>query len=174
MERTKGIERKFSFNIPEGWLPNILERLQGTSPRIEEIVTGLTEEQAEEKTEGKWSIKEHIGHLLDLEELHEGRIDDFVGRKDVLRAADMSNAKTYGASHNSRNLEDLINRFGTRRSEFVKRLRDLDDESQRFRSLHPRLQEMMRPVDMAFFTAEHDDHHLASIRELLNNMNTPC
>jgi len=28
----------------------------------------------------------------------------------------------------------------------------------------------MRPVDMAFFTAEHDDHHLASIREIMNRI----
>jgi hypothetical protein len=27
---------------------------------------------------------------------------------------------------------------------------------------------LMRPVDMAFFVAEHDDHHLATIHELLD------
>jgi len=26
----------------------------------------------------------------------------------------------------------------------------------------------MRPIDVAFFTAEHDDHHLATVREILN------
>jgi hypothetical protein len=29
---------------------------------------------------------------------------------------------------------------------------------------------MMRPVDMAYFTAEHDDHHLASMRTLIEKI----
>ena len=33
-------------------------------------------------------------------------------------------------------------------------------------ALHPRLNQPMRVVDMAFFTAEHDDHHLARMTEL--------
>ena len=33
-------------------------------------------------------------------------------------------------------------------------------------SLHPRLKLMMGPVDLAFFDAEHDDHHLVKIREI--------
>jgi len=33
-------------------------------------------------------------------------------------------------------------------------------------ALHPRLQQPMRVLDMAFFTAEHDDHHLARMTEL--------
>ena len=32
---------------------------------------------------------------------------------------------------------------------------------------HPRLGTPMRLIDIAFFTAEHDDHHLARITELL-------
>ncbi len=30
-------------------------------------------------------------------------------------------------------------------------------------TLHPRLQQPMSAVDLAFFVAEHDDHHLARI-----------
>lgn len=31
MQRTKWTERKFTFDFPEGWLSNILERLRGTN-----------------------------------------------------------------------------------------------------------------------------------------------
>lgn len=34
-------------------------------------------------------------------------------------------------------------------------------------SLHPRLKMMMNPVDLAMFDAEHDDHHLVKINEIL-------
>lgn len=45
IQRTKWTERKFTFDFPEGWLSNILERLRGTTPRIADMVLGLTEKQ---------------------------------------------------------------------------------------------------------------------------------
>lgn len=130
----------------------------------------MTEEQAGTKFNGKWSIKEHIGHLSDLEELHEGRIDDFISRKQVLRAADMSNLKTNQANHNNKSVEKLIREFSLKRKEFISRLEKLDDEILRQQSLHPRLKITMRPVDMACFTAEHDDHHLTTIHFMVKSI----
>lgn len=167
MRRAKWIERKFTFDFPEGWLPNILERLRGTPARINEIAFSLSEDTTNYKPNDKWSIKENIGHLGDIEELHEGRIDDLISRKQTLRAADISNAKTSSANHNAKTLQQLLNEFSKKRKQFISRLEQLDDKTQSFKSLHPRLQVMMRPVDIAFFTAEHDDHHLADIREIL-------
>ena len=34
-------------------------------------------------------------------------------------------------------------------------------------SLHPRLKMQMTPVDLAWFDAEHDDHHLVKIQNLI-------
>src|SRR5688500_4143070 len=167
MTRTKWIDRKFTFDFPEGWLFNIIERLRGTTARLYWISASLTEEQLIYQPDGKWSIKEHIGHLSDLEELHEGRIDDFLERKEILRAADMSNAKTVAAHHNERSFEELLSDFTKKRNRLIARLYEIDDDTQHFKSMHPRLQVPMRPVDMAYFTAEHDDHHLASIREII-------
>jgi len=167
MNRTKWIDRKFNLDIPEGWLQNILERLLGTEIRLQSLTHGLDDNKALFKPNGKWSIKEHIGHLADLEEVHEGRIDDFMARKEILRAADMSNAATNSANHNNENITNLVNEFAFKRNIFISRLKNLDDETQKLHSLHPRLKMMMKPVDLAFFTAEHDDHHLASIREII-------
>lgn len=167
MERTKWTDRKFTFDFPEGWLANILERLRGTQIRMREMTAGIPEERMVVKPNGKWSIKELIGHLADLEELHSGRLDDFRDRKEMLRAADMSNAKTDAADHNSKTWEELLNDFFLKRNELVGKFEKLDDEVQRLKIMHPRLQVMMRPVDVAFFAAEHDDHHLADIRHLL-------
>lgn len=170
MQRTQWTDRKFDLDLPEGWLPDVLERLRGTPVRLADLIQSLSDMQTSYKQDRKWSIKEHIGHLSDLEELHEGRIDDFLNRKEILRAADMNNAKTYGADHNQTDIHQLLREFKIKRHEFVTRLEKLDDDTQLFKSLHPRLQKTMKPVDMAYFTAEHDDHHLASIRGIMANL----
>ncbi len=164
--RTPWVERVFLFNLPPGWIADVLERLHGTSLRIEALIKGLTDEQLSVPASGTWSIKEHIGHLSDLEPLHDGRIDDFLERKPILRAADMNNLKTNQAKHNSKPIEQLVTEFKTLRKKFTSRLSLLDAETMQFVSQHPRLQQPMRPVDMAFFTAEHDDHHLATMRQI--------
>ena len=171
MQRTKWIERKFTFNLSENELAKVLEKLNATISNLKQLVSSLSDSQLKKKVDTKWSIQEHIGHLGDLEELHEGRIDDFINRKEILRAADMSNAKTNFANHNQASIQDLINNFTKKRDNFISRLSKLDVETQKFKSLHPRLQIMMRPIDMAFFTAEHDDHHLTTIREILKTIN---
>jgi hypothetical protein len=113
-----------------------------------------------------WSIQEHIGHLLDLEEIHEGRIDDIRTRLPNLRAADVTNRKTWEADYNSANSDRVISSFRDARMNFVQRIETLSEEDLRFASAHPRIQQPMRIVDMAFFIAEHDDHHLAVMRRL--------
>ncbi|MDB5229063.1 MAG: DinB family protein [Bacteroidota bacterium] len=168
MKRTKWTDRKFTFDFPEGWMPDILERLRGTPPRLYAITKDLSEQQLQFKPDGKWSIKQHIGHLCDLEELHEGRIDDFIAGKEILRAADMSNAKTNTAGHDQKDISILLTNFVHKRTIFVQRLENLEDNIQLSKAIHPRLNVSMRPVDVAYFTAEHDDHHLADIREILN------
>lgn len=168
MKRTKWIDRTFSFDIPEGWIFNILERLNGTCARINEMTRNLTDDEASFRPTGKWSIKEHIGHLSDLEFLHLQRLEDFGARKEILSAADMGNAKTLEANHNEKDLTMLISDFSVVRSDLIKRFENMNDETMHFKSLHPRLKVMVKPVDIAFFIAEHDDHHLADIREILN------
>jgi hypothetical protein len=170
MQRTKWTERTFSFDFPEGWLPNILERLRGTPARINELTVLLSDEDASFTPHGKWSIKEHMGHLSDLDDLQEARIDDFIARKKMLRAADMANTKTVEANHNAKSVQQLFLNFVNKRKHLVARLEKLDDETQRFNAMHPRLNIPMRPVDAAFFTAEHDDHHLADIRVIIESL----
>lgn len=171
MKRTKWIDRSFRLDLPEGSLPNVLERLHGTPIRIQQMTKGLVLSKTEEKPQGKWSIKEHVGHLSDLEDLHISRLNEILERKPELTAADMSNQATEDSNHNSADLNQLISIFDEKRMKFIQLLEDMNDEDQVFASLHPRLNIPMRPIDVAHFTAEHDDHHLASIRSIINESN---
>lgn len=164
MPALKWTLRTFNFDFPAEMFPCILERLYGTAGRIEEMTELLSETQLTFKNGETWSIKEHIGHLWDLDGLHDGRIDDYMNGIAVLRAADMQNKRTHEAQHNGKDIALLIQNFRKARLHFIERLVKLDPNQT---AQHPRLQKPMRVVDIAFFVAEHDDHHLALMRELL-------
>ncbi len=165
MQRTPWVERKFTMDFPVGWIHNILERLYGTASRLTELVSSLSDEQLSDVDSG-WSIKEHIGHLFDLEFLHIERIRQFKNRETDLTGADMSNRRTNESNHNLVEVNKLISDFQVERQRLINEFDALTDNDHYFESLHPRLKVKMRPIDLAYFTAEHDDHHLASIRIL--------
>jgi hypothetical protein len=78
----------------------------------------------------------------------------------------MRNRKTEEAGHNAARLEQILAAFRAARQSFVRRLEALTEAEVSASALHPRLQKQMRVIDMAYFTAEHDDHHLAAVSEL--------
>jgi uncharacterized damage-inducible protein DinB len=166
---TPWVDRKFEFHFPVGIFPIIIERLRGTLTRLEAILQNIPEEKLSNKLDGKWSVKEVIGHLFDLEELWQGRIDDFLRHKETLRAADMTNAKTNEAHHNAQSLTSLLKKFREAREALIKRVENFDEAMASITSLHPRLKTPMRMVDSLFFTAEHDDHELTKIRNLIKS-----
>lgn len=163
-------DRRFTFDLPEALFPIVVERLRGTPARIEDKVRGLSPEILTRRHGDSWSIQEHVGHLLDLDGLHDGRLDDFLAGADVLRPADMGNRKTWEAGHNERPIQDLLLGFRRERERFVARLDAWDPGLVSATALHPRLAQPMRVIDMAFFTAEHDDHHLTRMTELVRSL----
>jgi uncharacterized damage-inducible protein DinB len=116
--------------------------------------------------DGGWSIQEQVGHLLDLESLWEKRLDDFDAGTPILHPADLENRQTHEANHNARDIAALLSAFRTTRERIVGRLERMRAPELSRVALHPRLQQPMSVVDLAFFVAEHDDHHLATIARL--------
>jgi len=164
MERTLWFERQFRFDLPPGAFPSVLERLRGTPARLEEKLSGLSVEIRTNRLENAWSIQEHAGHLLDLDELHQLRVEDYLAGKEMLSPADLKNRKTTDANHNARDVSELLRSFRNARIHFVESLRKIEDVTRK--AIHPRLNQAMRVIDMAVFVAEHDDHHLATISQL--------
>ena len=163
MQQTSWLERTWNFDFLAGMWAVYLQRMQGADAKLREYVKGLPKELLTWKPDGKWSIKEQIGHLIDLEELHTGRLEDFRQQKEILRAADMSNKKTAEAHHNDQDIEELLTDFQSGRKKFVEELHSVSDLEILRTSFHPRLQRQMRLVDMIYFVAEHDDHHITKI-----------
>ncbi len=166
MQRIKWTDRRFSFDFPAGIYPEMIERVRGTPARLEDLLAGLQPETLIAQADGRWSMQENAGHLLDLESLVSQRVDEYLAGNTALHAADMSNRKTYDASHNDVPVSAILTAFRTARHDLVDRLESLDADVFAHSALHPRLNVQMRLVDMLFFQAEHDDYHLARISEL--------
>ena len=164
--RIKWTERKFDFTFPAGLYPEMIERIRGTVPRLEDHFKNLSTEILTTRHDDRWSIQENAGHLIDLEALTQHRIEEYVAGSKVLHAADMSNRKTYEANYNDANATNILQTFREQRTATIKRLDELDDSLFSRTALHPRLNVPMRLVDLLFFTAEHDDYHLTRIAEL--------
>ena len=76
IDRMKWVDRKFDFGSPASLAPELLERLRGAPARLAERVEGLPEDLLKHRDNDKWSIQEHVGHLMDVEELFIGRLDE--------------------------------------------------------------------------------------------------
>jgi uncharacterized damage-inducible protein DinB len=160
-------ERKFEFTFPVEQLPNLAARLRGTPARLEETLANVPRAILIRKPGDKWSAQEHAGHLLDLEPLWLARIEDFITGGTTLTAADLTNRKTHEANHNAGPLEDIFSKFREARWRLTNRIGELAPELFSRTMLHPRLKQPMRLVDHLYFVAEHDDHHLARMWELI-------
>jgi uncharacterized damage-inducible protein DinB len=167
MPRSVWFERKFTLDLPLSMYPNVLERVRGTPARLEDRLLKLPREVLTRREGDDWSIQEQAGHLLDLGALDLGRLDDYAAALERLRPADLGNRKTHEANHNADSIEHILASFRAEREDFVRRLEGFDLEFVARTALHPRLQMPMRVIDLAYFIAEHDDHHLARISALL-------
>ena len=156
-------DHTFNLNIHPGWQHNIMSRILDTEVRLLHHARPFTDAQLSYQPNGEWSIKQHIGHLTALEEVHSIRLKEFEARLPGLTMADMSNKKTHSANYNEQSLEELINDFRKERADFVAQFNALSEGAHYHAAVHPRLKVNMKPVDLLYFVAEHDDHHIASI-----------
>jgi uncharacterized damage-inducible protein DinB len=164
---TNWFERKFEFAFPVEQRATLMVRLRGTPARLEEMLRSAAPDALVKRPGDKWSAQEHAGHLEDLETLWLARVDDYLKGGQDLTAADLTNRKTHEARHNLRSAEDILAAFRSARLHLVDRVSELPTEIFSRTKLHPRLKQPMRLVDHLYFAAEHDDHHLAKIWELI-------
>jgi uncharacterized damage-inducible protein DinB len=164
--KRRWFDRKFELGLGPDTAPELLERLRRTPERLADAVRGLPPEALTRKHDGKWSIQENAGHLLDLESLWDRRLDDYDAGATDLQPADLENRKTHEAAHNDRSIADILADFSAARHAIVERLTRMSPTELARTALHPRLQQPMSVVDLCFFVAEHDDHHLRTIQEL--------
>jgi hypothetical protein len=164
MNRVQWFDRQFNFGLPAGILPFYIERLSGTVYRIEAKVRNISEDILSNKLDGKWSVKENIGHLAEVDEIALKRIGEMIAGVSPMSPAVFEPRGDY----NKKSIGDVIEYFQKNRTENIKRYEDLSATDLVKSSIHPRLKVPMTPVDLAMFDAEHDDHHLLRISEIIS------
>jgi hypothetical protein len=166
VKKTTWFERSFVFPLPQGMLPFFLERLEGTIARIEQKVSEVPDAILSNKLEGKWSIKQNIAHLAEVDEIALNRIDEMMQGVSPMSPAVFEPRQDYSAMP----VDEVTRYFRENRLKNLKKYRSLSDEELQKSSLHPRLKLQMNAVDLAYFDAEHDDHHLVRINEILSTL----
>lgn len=166
MKKLAWFERQFTFGFPSGMLPFYLERLEGTALRIEQKVAGVSNEILSKKLDGKWSVKENIAHLAEVDEISLKRIDEM--RQGI---SPMSPAVIQpGRDYNVMPIQEVITFFRSSRNKNLEKYNGLSESDLTKSSQHPRLKVPLTAVDLAWFDAEHDDHHLVTINEILKTL----
>ena len=161
------LEYRWRFDFPVGMFRAIVERLRGTPARLEEAVRDAPPGSLVRRPSDGWSAQEHAGHLISVESLWRVRLGEYARGEATLTAADMENRATKGSSYNERPIAAVLEEFRFVRAATVGLLDGLDLQAAARVAHHPRLDRPLRLVDLTFFAAEHDDHHLAAIHELL-------
>ena len=171
MNTTKWFDRRFDFNLNNDDYAIVYRRLQQTIDELQKLAAGLPENVLAYKPAGKWSIKEHTGHLSILEPLWRERMAEIQDNKPVLIPADLENKATFEAGFNSMGISMLLEKFSTERKQTLLLFNNVKEEDKIKESLHPRLKQPMRIIDQAYFAAEHDEHHLKSIQDIIRLCN---
>lgn len=165
MKEVPWFERELVFGKQKEMLPYYLERLSGTIVRLEEKVKNISESLLSTQNNGKWSVKQNIGHLSEVDEIATKRIDEMVAGISPMSPAVFEPTLDYNAMP----VSDVINFFRKSRTKNINKYANLNEEELTRSSLHPRLHVPMTPVDLAWFDAEHDDHHLVKINEIISS-----
>jgi len=163
MQKTNWNDRKLTVGLPQGMFPFYVERLTGTGLRVNSKLKDISDKVLSERLDGKWSIKENLAHLTELNEIAIIRIKEIINGVSVMTPAHAELKQDY----NAQSIELLLKSFIKSRSEAIVGFNNLDDAVLQRSSLHPRFKVPMTPVDLAWFYAEHDDHHLVRMNEII-------
>lgn len=137
-------ERNLELGKPTEMLPFYLERLEGTIARIQAKVKDLDDKTLSEKFNGKWSIKQQIGHLAEVDAIANKRLDEMVAG-----VSPMSPAVFEPQDYNPWPIEKVISFFTESRLKNLRKYYSLAQTDLMKSSQHPRLKVQMTPVDLA-------------------------
>jgi uncharacterized damage-inducible protein DinB len=169
MTKIQWFDREFDFSFGMERYVSLYDRLQNAPGLFYKAVSQFPETFLQLKPNDKWSVKENIGHLFLLESLWRKRLVEIKEKAHEMSPADLSNTATDKALFNKEPLHEILENFRDERNKTMALLGSLQQEDFSHTIIHPRLQKPMRVIDLMHFVAEHDDHHLNTIQDIIKN-----
>jgi len=153
-------ERYISL-LPDENIISILEDQKKTS---EEFLKTLSEEQGNIfYAEGKWTIKEVIGHIIDVERVMAYRALCFSrGEKQNQPGFEQDDYIANG-NYNGRTLDDLINEFIAVRNANLIMIKNFSDEMLKLSGIAS--DNKVTVLALVYIIAGHERHHIKIIKE---------
>lgn len=147
--------------VPGG---NILELLDSELQTTTELLRGLTPEQAAHRyAEGKWSIKEVMGHVIDAERMFAYRAHCFARRDPAHLPSFEQNDYAEHSNADRREMSDLVDELAAVRKSHVALFRSLDDAMWSYRGIGSGCEFTVRAL--AYIIVGHEIHHRSVIAE---------
>ncbi|MBY0203250.1 DinB family protein [Paenibacillus cucumis (ex Kampfer et al. 2016)] len=147
--------------VPEG---NVIELLQKQAERVESAIRALSEEQANYRyDEGKWSVKEVFGHLIDNERIMSGRLLRIArGDKTSLPGYDQDTLME-GHPFEAYSVVDLAEEYAAVRYSTIVLLRRLSPEA--WMRMGQVNDNTASTRSIAYVITGHELHHLSVLRD---------
>ncbi|QNR84365.1 DinB family protein [Pedobacter riviphilus] len=166
----KWFDRKFDTNIDIVQFEDVLSRMEHFPAVLNQLLETYPKKITTIKTGAKWSVNENVGHLILLEDLWRRRFQDIKDGKPDMSPADLNNTATDQASFNEQVLNELTKSLSDERAKTIVLLKGISKEDLLKKSTHPRLNQPMNIVDFMYFVAGHDEHHMAAMRSIIENL----
>lgn len=147
--------------VPDG---NVLELLEGQLADTLAAVKGLSDEQARYRyAVGKWSVKEVLGHLADVERVMSYRAFRFSRADQTALAGFEENDYIASANYDERPLESVVAEFSQARAASVDFFRSVTPAMVTRRGVANEAEVTVRAL--AWILVGHERHHLEVLRE---------
>jgi len=147
--------------VPEGSVLKILEQLKDSSYNF---FSGLTDEQADYAyAEGKWTLKQVLGHMIDTERVFAFRALCFSrGEQQHFPGFDQDDY-VRNSTFDTRSIQDLAHEFKTVRESSLFLYRSLTEEQSLLKGTASNYPTSVRAL--VYMTAGHELYHLDLIKE---------
>lgn len=153
--------REFIHSLPEGAVVSLLE---GQPQRFQETLGHLSDQDAKYRyAEGKWSIKEIVGHTSDTERIMAYRLLRIARGDESARSGFDENQFVAGANFDNRTLNDLLEEQRVVREATLLLLKSLPEEALLRMGAANGSPVSVRAI--AHIIAGHTEHHLGIIKE---------
>ena len=143
---------------------DIIEVLEEQRKTFEKFLKTFTEKQGNfSYADGKWTVKEVLGHVIDTEKIMAYRALAIArGEKQSLPGFEQDDYVAE-SNFNNRSLNDLINEFLTTRESNIILFKSFDEEIFKRRGIASEAEVTVRAL--IYIIAGHEKHHMNILRE---------